>query len=201
MPDSPRPPEHEIALEALLHQYGRLLRSTIRRLCPRHLGIEFDDIEQEARLRLWRALSAATEITHPASYIYRAAASATLDAIRRVLARREDPLDLDSGSARGASGEPIGGAETRGSLERPSASVAPVAHERLRLREAAAALEQLPADQRRAVGLHLRGFTPPEIAALLAWSEPKARSTVYRGLAALRTQLGGRKERGDAGDG
>lgn len=200
MPTSPHPPEHEIALEALLHQYGRLLRSTVHRLCPRHLGLEFDDIEQEARLRLWRALSAATEITHPASYIYRAAASATVDAVRRVLARREEQLEVETGGDRERAGDLPGGVGAREKTAASRASVAPVAHERLRLREAKAALGGLPADQRRAVGLHLRGFTPPEIATLLEWSEPKARSTVYRGLAVLRSQLAEGKERGHAGD-
>ena len=47
----------------------------------------------------------------------------------------------------------------------------------------------LEPDKRRAIGLHLQGFTTDEIAELLGWSEPKARNTVYRSMAALRQEL------------
>ena len=41
-------------------------------------------------------------------------------------------------------------------------------------------------NRRRAVGLHLRGFTSTEIAQLLGWTEPKARNLTHRGLKDLR---------------
>src|SRR5262245_41141974 len=92
------PPGEEAAVEArwraLVEEYGRFLRRTVVRLCPRNMGLDFDDIEQEARVRLWHALRNEREITNPASYLYRIAATATIDAIRRVKARREEPLAL-----------------------------------------------------------------------------------------------------------
>src|SRR3954453_10371417 len=39
-------------LEALLQQYGALLRRTIVRVCPPDLRLSCDDIEQEARISL-----------------------------------------------------------------------------------------------------------------------------------------------------
>src|SRR6185295_16723515 len=87
----------------LLDEYGRYLRNVIARLCPKDMGLQFGDIEQDARLRLWRALESGREITDPASYIYRVAATATIDAVRRVKARREEQMGLveegDTGAA------------------------------------------------------------------------------------------------------
>ena len=80
---------------SLIDQYGRFLRGVIARLCPRNLGVQFDDIEQEARLRLWKALQSERKIEDAASYLYRIAATATIDAVRRVQARREETLDRE----------------------------------------------------------------------------------------------------------
>src|SRR5437762_14082402 len=85
-------------LEHLLERYATLLRSLIARHCPRHLGLDVADIEQEARLRLWRALDREKELADPASYIYRIAVTTTIDAVRRVLARREDQLRMQPGN-------------------------------------------------------------------------------------------------------
>jgi hypothetical protein len=45
-------PEIEAELNTILEKYGAFLRQTIARVCPKDLGIQFDDIEQEALLRL-----------------------------------------------------------------------------------------------------------------------------------------------------
>ena len=60
----------------VVEEFGVLLRRAIVRFCPRDKGLQFDDIEQEARLRLWRALQNEREVTNYASYLYRIAATA-----------------------------------------------------------------------------------------------------------------------------
>src|SRR5438309_11934783 len=79
-------------LDALLKAYGSLLRRAIRRVCPSALGVTVDEIEQDARIRLWHALQQERNIKDPASYLYSIAATAAIDAMRRVRARRESPL-------------------------------------------------------------------------------------------------------------
>ena len=160
--------------EALLEKYGDLLRHAIARVCPRRLGLQFDDIEQEARLRLWKAMQGETEIESPASYLYRIALTTTIDAVRRATARREEQLQYENESSRATD-----------AAQSPEA----LAESRVLLGKVEAAMNRLSSDRRRAVGLHLRGFTPQEIAGLLSWSESKARSLVYRGLADLRERL------------
>src|SRR5688500_14435719 len=82
----------------IVEDYGRFLRNTIRQICPKDLGIQLDDIEQEARLRLWRALQSERDVTDLASYLYRICVSTTIDAVRRVKTRREEQLQLDEDS-------------------------------------------------------------------------------------------------------
>jgi DNA-directed RNA polymerase specialized sigma24 family protein len=96
--------EIEVEFNAILEKYGAFLSHTIARVCPKDLGIQFDDMEQGARLRLWRAIESEREINFHGSYIYKIVMSVTINAIRRAKARREEQLrlagdDEDEGSA------------------------------------------------------------------------------------------------------
>src|ERR1044072_6457947 len=78
----------------VVEEFGVLLRRAIVRLCPHDRGLQFDDIEQEARMRLWRALQDEREVTNYASYLYRIAATATIDALRRIEALHEEQFNI-----------------------------------------------------------------------------------------------------------
>jgi len=168
-------------LEEILERYGSLLRGVIARVCPRDLGLQFDDIEQEARLRLWRALRDETEIERPASYLYRIAVTATLDAVRRATARREEQLETFAPEQISRSSGPAPGGQ--------AASAETRADQRFLLQKVQAVLRRMAPRKRSAVAMHIRGFTPAEIGRLAGWSEAKARSVVYRGLNELREKL------------
>lgn len=169
--------EKEALINRVLEKYGRFLRNTIAQLCPRDLGIQIDDIEQEARLRLWRVLLSEREIKDLASYIYRVAATTTIDAVRRVKAKREEQLHT------------LEEAEEQVLSADADRSPADEVARRQVMKKIGAALASLPDNQRRALGLHLEGMTSQEIADLLEWSEPKARNLIYRGLKQLRELL------------
>lgn len=172
----------ETRFDALIEAYGRFLRQTIVRVCPKQLGLQYDEIEQEARLRLWRALESEREISNPASYLYRIAVTATLDVIRRVKRKREEQMAASD--------------DSEGEFIVPHALIAdPVrapdceAERRQLVEKVRKAVARLPDNRRTAVGLHLEGLTTQEIADLLGWSEPKARNLVYRGLKDVRQYL------------
>jgi RNA polymerase sigma-70 factor (ECF subfamily) len=162
---------------ALIDQYGSYLRRVVIRLCPRNLGLNFDDVEQEARIRLWKALQGERKIDDPASYLYRIAATATIDAVRRVKARREEPLDHPDEE------------NPRDDLADAKPSPERSADRELLFQRIQSVLERFPPDRRYLVHLHLQGFTTDEIADLQGWTEPKARNLVYRTLAELRANL------------
>jgi RNA polymerase sigma factor (sigma-70 family) len=169
-------------LDELLTAYGAFLRSAIRRLCPTSLGVSVEEIEQDARIRLWHALERERNITDPASYLYRIAATAAIDAMRRIRARREQQLDDSTADESGSAPlvtllAPVARSPEQLASDRQTGD---------RIREA---LTELPVNRRRAVGLHLQGFTSTEIGRLLGWSEPKARNLTHRGLKDLRRLL------------
>jgi RNA polymerase sigma factor (sigma-70 family) len=168
-------------LHDLLSRHGDLLRRTIAKACPRTMGLSVEEIEQDARVRLWSALKGERDIVHPVSYIYKVGVSATLRAIRRTRSRREEQLQEDDAAHDGATADAL--------RSRPEALPDAVAERREWVRKVDRAMTRLATNRRRAVGLHLRGMTTGEISRMLGWTEPKARNLVHRGLRDLRTQL------------
>lgn len=163
-------------LHELLEQHGAALRAAITRACPPHLQRDLDDIEQEVRVRLWKALESEREIEHPASYLHVAAVNATLDAIRRRRARPEDAYELGEGED-----------AVQVVDRRPSPEL--LVSRRRTLRTVERCLDSIVPNRARAVRLHLQGFTTFEVGELLGWTEAKARNLVYRGLGDLRRAL------------
>jgi RNA polymerase sigma-70 factor, ECF subfamily len=166
----------------VVEEFGVLLRRAIVRFCPRDKGLQFDDIEQEARLRLWRALQDEREVTNYASYLYRIAATATIDALRRVQARHEEQLEILIEQRTDDVDIMLAPAPVKDSPER-------LAESREAVDKVMSAVAKLPEGQRRAVGMYLQGMTSQDVADLMGWSEPKARNLVYRGLKELRKSL------------
>jgi RNA polymerase sigma-70 factor, ECF subfamily len=171
--------EADALLRSILEDYGDWLRRTLHRLCPRYLGIQVEDVEQEVALRLWRALRRPRPIRHLSSYLHRTAASATIDAVRRARQRQgvEDPLPEER--------EEESGRE----LASPRPSPESEARKMETVERAQRLLAGLPENRRRAAGLYLQGFNTREIAELMGWTEAKARNLAHRGVAAVRRQL------------
>ncbi len=145
----------------------------IRMAAHRHgLGAtDLDDLTQEVRIRLWKALETSERIESvSASYVYQAAATAALDLIRqRRRAERSEPVSemeefptAESGRA-GDPGDIVEAVWT--------------------------AVAGLAADRRVVARMYLQGYSYTEIAEMLGWSVGRARNLLYRGLAQLRETL------------
>ncbi|MFK7957719.1 MAG: RNA polymerase sigma factor [Lysobacterales bacterium] len=169
----------EKEFEKLWRRHGPGVRARLhgqRLLDP---AIDVDDIEQEVRVRLWRALNTETSVTHAASYLRTVVNSALIDAVRRAQARES--------SRRGGEFD-----EQMHSSHSSDAMTDPVQGD-VRLSELSNLTEQslqtLNPNRRRAVSLRLHGLAVNEIGQLCGWSSAKARNLVYRGLDQLREEL------------
>jgi RNA polymerase sigma factor (sigma-70 family) len=163
--------------EALVRDYGRLIRHAIRRAARADAPRLADDIEQTVLVALWQQVAREQVIDHPASYVYRAAVRETVRAIRRE-------------RAQSARAEPAGA-----QAERVMTGTTPDDDVRRREQREAlrASLETLTPDRARAVKAHLAGFSVEEIMALCGWPYQRARNLIARGMADLRVAL---RERG-----
>lgn len=139
-------------------------------------GSDVDDLVQEVRVRLWKALESGDRILAvPAAYVHRAATTAAIDLLRRRRARRETPVRLSrpSGLALLGEGDPADVGTEMGELQQ----------------QVGRAVEKLIPARRSVVRMYLAGYGREEIADLMGWTEPKTRNLLYRGLADLREEL------------
>lgn len=159
-------------LQALLAEHGARLKAIVRARCPRALGVDPDEVEQDVRVRVWQALAREKTIEQPASYLYQAAMSVIVDHIRRRQARPDTAANDEAATAVSGDADPqrmAAGGQFGAALRR--------------------VLDDLPLRRRRPVQLHLQGFGTAEIGQLLGLSEAAARNLVYRGLDELRARL------------
>lgn len=166
--------EPSLVLDRVVTEYAAMVRGLARR---RGLSeADLDEVLQDVRIRLWRALPTAERIgAVNTSYVYQAAMSAVCDLIRR---RRGDRLEsIDEQSSQ--------------SIPSLLASPAPdLALERLEMAERIdRTIRDLGAAQRPVVRMYLAGYTQAEIETTLGWSEGKTRNLLYRGLRVLRNAL------------
>ena len=168
------------ALRARLHQlladYGARVRSLIEGHGIGQYGIDAADIEQEVRIRLWRALERDRNAAFPASYIPRTVLSAVIDAIRAANARPADPMPDEESP----------GFEAFASAGPGPERLAGGAQDFSRV---AACMAGLPLRRREAVALHLQGFSLREIGNAVGVSEEAARKLLDRGMLTLRERL------------
>ncbi len=151
------------------------LERAVRRVCPRWLSNQADDIVQRAVMRVLAILRQGEGAAPPsASYLWKVAYTATVDEIRRSRRQREVPLGEDQS-------EPV----TRAAGDDPASQIT-----RREIGEAIRdCLLRLVEARRAAVTLYLHGHTVPEAAALLRSEAKRIENLVYRGLADLRRCL------------
>jgi RNA polymerase sigma-70 factor, ECF subfamily len=149
----------------------RELARAVRRVCPRFLAQEADDLVQESFLRLLKASRADSVDGLSAAYLKKVAYSAVVDEIRR----RRRQLALDAGAE---GGDIEAAADERRSMPEPAVGNA-----------IAACLQRLQPDRRRALTLHLLGHSGSEVARLLVCDAKRAENLTLRGLAQLRECL------------
>jgi len=166
----------QVRLEALFRTYGAKVQALLMTYGLDKHGIDPADVEQEVRIRLWRALERDRSGAFHASYIQRVVASTVIDALRRAEVRAAEPLP-DEDEEPGQVGEaPIGPDRRAGDVER--------------MQGLARCLAEIPERRRLPITLHLQGFQLQEIADLAGIpSAEAARKLVSRGLDELKVRL------------
>ncbi len=157
-------------MEDLVHQYSRLIRVMVARVGKRLPLQVREDIEQRVLISLWKQLRRDQSITHPTTYIYKAAVREAMRVRRREDARGQESLEPDGPVARMAAWD-----DPHRALDRKE-----------KMGHIKAALEAISPERRQAVWAHLSGFDVAEIMRRHGWSYHKARNLIARGMADMR---------------
>lgn len=166
-----------VRLNQLLDKFTARVKAQIESNRLNQHGIEADDVVQEVRIRLWKALERDPNADFPASYIQKVVATAVVDSIRRAQVRAAEPLpDTEEGEA-----------------EIPDRQPEPdhAAFDAQQVAGVAQCIAQLSPRRRRPLQLYLQGFQLQEIADLSGLTLDAARKLVYRGLDEVKERLRG----------
>lgn len=166
-------PRHA-TLQRVLRDYGAKLRALIETHGLARYGIDPDDIEQEVRIRLWKALERDQNSVFHALYIQRTVASTVIDALRRLQARPVEAMPEDEESL---------------ALQDTSARPDDMAGGAQYMTVIASCLAELPGQRGQVVALHLQGFRAEEISGLVNVSVDAVRKLLSRGLEQLKLRL------------
>lgn len=163
-------------LHRLLADYGTKVRVLIDNHGLGQYGIDPADVEQEVRIRLWKALERDRNAAFHTSYIQRVVLTVVIDAIRAANARPVEPLPDAVEEAGVAFVDPNAGPERNATGINNFDRIV-------------GCMAELPERRRKAVALHLQGFSLREIGQLSGTSEEAARKLLDRGLESLRERL------------
>lgn len=164
------------ALKTLLAHHGKRLRVLIEVHCSRDQGLDADDIEQEVRIKLWKALESDKNLVAAASYIQKVVVTTVVDAVRRAQVRRAELIeDTDEAGFDPSVAGPL----------RPETQAGRDQWSELLLR----CIGELPERRQRPVQLALQGFTADEVARLTGVSVTAAQQLCYRGIEELKMRL------------
>lgn len=173
---SPQDPVHA-RLEELFRTYGARVTGLLKTYGLDKHGIDPADVEQEVRIRLWKALERDRSGAFHASYVQRVVASTVIDALRRAEVRAAEPLPEEEGESPADLGEgPVGPEQSAGDVER--------------MQGLERCMAEIPERRRLPIALHLQGFSLQEIADMAGIpSAEAARKLVSRGLEELKSRL------------
>lgn len=173
---SPQDPLHA-RLEELFRTYGARVKGLLKTYGLDKHGIDPADVEQEVRIRLWKALERDRSGAFHASYVQRVVASTVIDALRRAEVRAAEPLPEEEDESPADLGEgPVGPEQSAGDVER--------------MQGLERCMAEIPERRRLPISLHLQGFSLQEIADLAGIpSAEAARKLVSRGLEELKSRL------------
>lgn len=146
------------------------MERAVRRVCPKSLAADAEDLVQESLIRLFRARKLGGQGSFSAAYLKKVAYSAVIDEIRR---RRRQP-SVDAASDIDLEATP----DTTSAAADTSLGNA-----------METCLRSLQPDRRRALTLHLLGYSGTEVASMLGCNAKRAENLTLRGLAQLRKYL------------
>jgi RNA polymerase sigma-70 factor (ECF subfamily) len=159
------------AVEAL----RRRVVSAVKRTCPGWLALQAEDIVQTVVTRLIKMIQTGEgKRTFSSIYLEKAAYGATVDEIRRLSRRREQPVSEPEILER--VGSPNPGPDDQASAGEVGRGIRDC-------------LRNLVRPRRLAVTLYLEGCSVPETARRMEWTTKKAENLVYRGLSDMRRCL------------
>jgi RNA polymerase sigma factor (sigma-70 family) len=164
----------EKEFELLLSHYNCLMRSHIQKYQPGRFGVDFEDVLQEARIKIWKLLNNDKNIVSYTSYIKKIMDTSVIDFFRKF--KREEGIYLHE--------------KAKTISENTTGYDKNIIYAEMDLKDLVGnAVNSLIPTRRNVVRLYLLNMSIEEIASYYSWSPSKTRNLLYRGLKDLKIIL------------
>ncbi len=150
----------------------------VARHCRPGQGLDPDDVAQEVRIRLWRAIEDGRIGDLRASYLQKLVVSVVVDGLRRARVRYAESLEATTEAV-------LPGMEPTAAGSGPEGIAARDERMALLMR----CIGELPVRRRLPVQLHLQGFALDEVARMADTTVEGARKLVARGMDEIRERM------------
>lgn len=164
----------ERELTEIIEKFSIYIRSYVYKYRVLDYGVDPEDVVQEVRIRLWKALRNENIILKPSSYIKKVVTTVVIDQLRKT--KREEGV-ISFEKSKHISESDLGYLTHQNS---PNQDTFPILEK---------ALGKLIPTRRTVVKLHLLNMRTDAIAASFNWSLSKTRNLLYRGLTDLKKVL------------
>lgn len=165
-----------IQFQAALDKFSGTLKALLTRHCHARSGLDIDDVAQEVRIRLWRAVESGRILDLNASYIQKLVISVIIDAARHRKAHLTSSLEDYI--------ETIQEIDLKDKFQPEQET-----DQHMLMLAVTQCIITLPQRRRVPVQLHLQGFTLVEIATFLNTTAEAVRKLVSRGTNELKEKL------------
>lgn len=165
-----------IKTKQFLEEITSSIHSIICRKFPHLNGGDYEDVEQEVKLKIWKMVSNGKKIDNLQSYLWKVVYTTALDIMETQL--KELSLETYLESMKSVS--PLSG--ELGKIE------SGIEKEELKM-ILEKIVDSLPPKRRTVLKLHLAGMDLDEMADFLDWTHHKVRHLFYRGLQDLKVKL------------
>jgi len=169
-----------VKTKQFLEEITSSVRSIVHKKFPALDGGDYEDIDQEVKLKIWRVVSHGKKIDHIKAYLWKVVYTTALDIMEARLAQ----FSLADYSEPADSG-PFASGDSNGHEAGINKDDLKMVLEKI--------VDSLPPKRRTILKLHLAGMDFDEMADFLNWTHHKVRHLFYRGLQDLKEKL----KRGD----
>jgi len=173
--------EKEAKIKEIIDNFSSLIRSVIQKTVHDKDNIDFEDIEQEIKIKIWKFIAKGKNIEKLSSYIQKVAYTVTIDELRKMrkqtLPRRVDELKKVYSFSQNF---------LIGQINKSPEFFFEKKELKMFLREA---VDSLNGNRKQVLRLYMKGMSIEEISQLFDWDKAKVRHLLYRGIDAIKEKI------------
>ena len=173
--------EKEAKIKEIIDKFSSLIRSVIQKTVHEKDNIDFEDIEQEIKIKIWKFIAKGKNIEKLSSYIQKVAYTVTVDELRKMrkqtLPRKFDELKKVYSFSQNF---------LISQINRSPEFFLEEKELKLFLRKA---IDSLNENRKQVLRLYLKGMTIEEICQFFDWDKTKVRHLLYRGIDDIKEKI------------